>query len=276
MLLTPKNKTQVMNSTQPIKNETTYNPFEINNDFYVSSLTGVTQAMLALNQLHFKRFESLKDRKLDKYNVGWPLYIGVDSYKYSLAICKVMVYNTGFYDFGYQFDKATPPSLMQLYMDGLLCEKPEEDPFMSIVKRLQSLCDRELGRNSVMVIPNAIEKIPRLHGDYTPIFEYMYSNKSNLLRSELEVLSNWDGGIDIIIIMGQKSSYNYIINKTLGDYTTISPGINRFNRLLIKDSDIPVLQLPNALFLTVIDRVDEALNFLKSFIFEQMRLRLLA
>lgn len=248
---------------------------ESNEDFRMRSLTGrVNQELLGLYEIWWRKFGDslLKDGGLGGWKTAMPVFLAADEYRHRLSLFNVMlIEGSGSNGFnskrGLDIENPSPLTLMQYYIEHG-CSLDQY--FNSFKERFEKLIKYELA-DSVYIQVNTVNKLPRrFSDDYISVYNYLKSKGSNLLLGELQILDP-----DAIIILGQNVNCDAVLLDTLGSYTVINvPEADRIRRLVVSGSNIPIVQIPNAMFLELMNMTDSVLAYLKEFIIDQMRIRM--
>jgi len=251
-----------------------YYEFEESSEDFLKNLGTINQTLLGLYQTHYRQFgpEIKKTGGLAKVKTAWPFYLYLDEYRYRMSLFNILVLDTG--ELNYNWGRNLNPesisavTLMQLYDEQ---GGTQNEYFKLFLHQFEEKINRDLKR-TVYIIPDVLHKVPVKHhnADYISVHNYMLAKGSNLIRSELQLLS-----IDCIFAMGQSASSEQILKDVIGDYKKLKiTGVDRLYRVVATGIETPIIQAPSVQFITVMNKTDYLISIFEEIIIDELRLRL--
>lgn len=220
-----------------------------------------------------KHSKEIIRHKMAGCDVTAPYFLSIDEYDWRSALLRVEIFGMETHYWASEYkDKMLDPELLMMHYHRFCFEKRGEQTwFWKFVNELNNYAS-ELGPESFFILPNNLSKIGRCgKGSDRKVLDYLLASDSNLGKSEQTILRD---SLDLVFILTNNPKYDAYIEATLGPITSSTPTkVDRISRLNIQDFNVPIYRLDHPLFLNVNRTIDQALDFCKTAIMEEMKNR---
>lgn len=223
------------------------------------------------NIFWLKHGKEIMKHKMAGFDVTAPYMLSIQEEAYFRALLRVEIFGmeTHFWATEYK-DRLLDTELLMMHYHRFCFEKRGESTwFWKFVNKLRDWSSFELAE-SVYFQPNNLSKLGRCgKGSDRQVLDYLLASNSNLGRSEQVILKP-----DLVLVLTNNPNYDAYIEAVLGPITSSDPTkVDRISRLNIQDFAAPVYRLDHPLYLNTNRTFEQALEFCKTVIKEEMMKR---